>query len=240
MVADYHPIKCSCGREYNRAVLAACPACGARAGAVASGVGPVSSAGRVELARGVPQARVTTLPTLPGYEITELLGVVTNLSANSGWTAKSKGNNALDQALSGLRSSAAAMGATAIVGLTGGPFGAHGGVTSGFGGDAVGILLMGTAVRVRHLGDLGAGTAESVSPAVPAPTAPPASASSTAAPPTLGGGGPERGRMPSDSEKAQLAAVPPEDRAADWYRDPLGQASERFWNGVQWTGRLRD
>lgn len=144
MTADYLEFKCSCGREYNAARLPTCPACGKAPGATST------DGRRVELSKGVPHGRVTTLPTLPGYDITEVLGVVTNLSANSGWTAKSKGNNALDQALSGLRSSAEAMGASAIVGLTGGPFGAHGGITSGLGGDAVGILLMGTAVRVTR------------------------------------------------------------------------------------------
>ena len=144
MIADYTAYRCPCGREYNSAVLLQCPACGTPPGADPGRTSPT------QMTRGVTEGRVTTLPTLPGHEIIEALGVVTNLSANSGWTATSKGNNALSQALSGLRSSATALGANAIVGLVGGPFGAHGGITSGFGGDAVGILLMGTAVRVRR------------------------------------------------------------------------------------------
>ena len=99
--------------------------------------------------RGVPESRVTTLPSIPGFRIVELLGVITNLSSNSGWTASQKGNTALTQGLAGLRADAAHRGANGLVGLTGGPFGAGGGITSAFGGDAVGILLMGTAVRVE-------------------------------------------------------------------------------------------
>ena len=60
-----------------------------------------------------------------------------------------KGNWALDKAIQGLCVEAASRGANAIVGLSATTFGAHGGgITSGFGGDAVGVLLLGTAVVV--------------------------------------------------------------------------------------------
>ena len=41
-------------------------------------------------------------------------------------------------------------GANAVVGLTGNTFGAGGGITSAIGGDAVGVLLMGTAVQIEE------------------------------------------------------------------------------------------
>jgi uncharacterized protein YbjQ (UPF0145 family) len=97
------------------------------------------------------QNMVTTLECLPGYRIARSLGVVTELGATSGFTATSKGNAALDFAMSNLRESAARLGANAIVFLKGSPFGAAGGITSAFGGDAVGVLLMGDAVVVEAL-----------------------------------------------------------------------------------------
>lgn len=102
----------------------------------------------------VSGSMVCTTPDLPGYRIVAVVGIVTELSANSGWTATSKGNIALFDALTRLRGVASSMGANAIVGLTGGPFGARGGVTSVAGGDAVGILLMGTAVRVEPVDEM--------------------------------------------------------------------------------------
>lgn len=100
---------------------------------------------------GVQLDRVTTLPTLPGYLITKGLGVVTELSATSGLTATMKGTAALDAAMEALCRTAGAMHANAIVGLTSSVFGAGGGITSAFGGDAVGVLLVGTAVVVEPL-----------------------------------------------------------------------------------------
>jgi uncharacterized protein YbjQ (UPF0145 family) len=100
---------------------------------------------------GVHLDRVTTLATLPGYLITKGLGVVTELSATSGLTATMKGTAALDAAMTALCSTAGAMRANAIVGLTSSVFGAGGGITSAFGGDAVGVLLVGTAVVVEPL-----------------------------------------------------------------------------------------
>jgi hypothetical protein len=96
----------------------------------------------------IPLSRIITLDNLPGHRVLAVLGLVTELTSASGWTAASKGSAALDQALPGLAKQAAARGANAIVGFNATTFGAHGGLTSGFGGDAVGILLMGTAVLV--------------------------------------------------------------------------------------------
>jgi uncharacterized protein YbjQ (UPF0145 family) len=102
----------------------------------------------VESLDSIPRYRVTTTEQLPGHQITQVIGVVTQLESASGWTAASKGNSALDRAMSGLSETAASMGANAIVGLHASTFGAHGGITSGLGGDAVGVLLVGTAVVV--------------------------------------------------------------------------------------------
>ena len=103
----------------------------------------------------VDESMVCTTDAIPGYRIVSVLGIVTELSANSGWTATSKGNIALAESLQRLRMTAAGMGANAIVGLSGSPFGAKGGVTSVVGGDAVGILLLGTAVVVESEGQSG-------------------------------------------------------------------------------------
>jgi uncharacterized protein YbjQ (UPF0145 family) len=96
----------------------------------------------------VSPTRVTTLQSLPGHRITEVHGVVSILSGSSGFTATAKGNEALAAAMLGLRTSAADLGGNAVVGLTGSSFGAAGGITSAFGGDAVGVLLLGTSVTV--------------------------------------------------------------------------------------------
>ena len=96
----------------------------------------------------IPASMITTLQALPGFRVTALLGVVNELTSASGWTAASKGNSALSAAMEGLNRSAKAMGANAVIGLSATTFGAHGGITSGFGGDAVGVLLLGTAVVV--------------------------------------------------------------------------------------------
>ena len=117
-----------------------------RAGADAAG--PLSATPLANAA-GVTPAMMTTLPSLPGWQIVESHGVVTELAATWGTTAEAKGNSALDDALRTLAGAANQLGANAIVGLAGSTFGARGGITSGFGGDAVGVLLMGTAVTVE-------------------------------------------------------------------------------------------
>lgn len=103
-----------------------------------------------ELLGPIAPARITTLQSLPGFRVVDVLGVVSELTSASGWTAESKGNSALNAAMSGLSRTATTMGANAVIGLFATTFGAHGGITSGFGGDAVGVLLMGTAVVVEE------------------------------------------------------------------------------------------
>ena len=92
---------------------------------------------------------VTTLASLPGLRIVRALGLVSQVSATSGFTATTKGQGALSEATEGFMSAAAKMGENAIVGVSAHPFGAAGGITSAFGGDAVGVLLLGTAVVVE-------------------------------------------------------------------------------------------
>lgn len=91
---------------------------------------------------------ITTLDEVPGFRILRTCGVVTELTSHSGWTATTKGNVALDQAMESLRRSAALLSANAVVGLRSSVFGAGGGITGALGGDAVGVLLMGDAVVV--------------------------------------------------------------------------------------------
>jgi uncharacterized protein YbjQ (UPF0145 family) len=97
----------------------------------------------------IDRARVTTLASLPGLRIVRVLGLVNQLAATSGFTATMKGQGALTVATEGFIAAAEEMGANAIVGVSATPFGAGGGITSAFGGDAVGVLLLGTAVLVE-------------------------------------------------------------------------------------------
>lgn len=98
----------------------------------------------------VPLSRTTTLQALPGHRVVRVHGLVTELVGAAGLTAGMKGREALSGATAGLRISAHEMGANAILGLTASTFGAGGGLTNVFGGDAVGVLLMGTAVFVEQ------------------------------------------------------------------------------------------
>lgn len=100
---------------------------------------------------GPPPQNMSTTPELPGHRIVRTLGVVSVLTAAAGFTAGMKGNDALAQGKRELYDQAHALGANAVVGLAGSPFGAAGGITKVFGGDAVGVLIMGTAVVVEPL-----------------------------------------------------------------------------------------
>ena len=75
--------------------------------------------------------RVTTLASLPGFRVTRMLGVVSELASDSGWTASSKGTSALSSAMEGLNRTARSLGANAILGLSATTFGAHAGITGG-------------------------------------------------------------------------------------------------------------
>jgi uncharacterized protein YbjQ (UPF0145 family) len=97
----------------------------------------------------VPPHRVVTLPDLHGHRITRVHGTVTAIGSLSGWTASHKGRGALNEAMLELRRAAAALHADAIVGVQVSAFGAAGGITNMVGGDAVGVLLAGTAVSTE-------------------------------------------------------------------------------------------
>jgi uncharacterized protein YbjQ (UPF0145 family) len=97
----------------------------------------------------IDASRITTLHVLPGHRIVRSLGLVSQLSATSGFTATMKGKDALTTATTQLITTAQRLGANAIVGVSASSFGAGGGITSAFGGDAVGVLLLGTAVVVE-------------------------------------------------------------------------------------------
>jgi hypothetical protein len=116
--------------------------------AAAAGVAGLPEPSAIDRPAAVDPRHVSTLHSLPGHTTTEVLGVVTELSATSGLTATIKGGSALQNAMELLRQTAGIMGANAILGLSGSTFGAGGGITSAFGGDAVGVLLLGTAAKV--------------------------------------------------------------------------------------------
>ena len=99
----------------------------------------------------IPPHLVTTLQCPPGHRVVRGLGVASSLTSASGLTASMKGNDALGAAMSQLRTRAKELGGNAIVGLSQSSFGAAGGITSVMGGDAVGILLIGTVVHVEPL-----------------------------------------------------------------------------------------
>jgi len=92
---------------------------------------------------------VTTLDWVPDYRVVKTLGLVSAIGANSGWTAKTKGDIADDRAQDVLMQAAARLGADAVLGVRASAFGAGGGITGAFGGDAVGILYVGTAAVVE-------------------------------------------------------------------------------------------
>ena len=81
----------------------------------------------------------------------QALGVANALDSASGFTAGSKGNTALSGALAMLYERAAELGGNAVLGLVTSTFGADGGITNALGGDAVRVLLLGTAVVVEPL-----------------------------------------------------------------------------------------
>ena len=95
----------------------------------------------------VPREFVSTLDSIPGYEITSHLGAIGTVSSTFGKGATNKGFESLQTSLHSLRTAAWERGANAIVGLHASPYGAKAyGPASG---DAVGVLLLGTAVTIE-------------------------------------------------------------------------------------------
>jgi uncharacterized protein YbjQ (UPF0145 family) len=89
---------------------------------------------------------VTTLPELPGFVIVAVHGIAADTATAAGKAARTKAVDSFQEAMHGVRRSAASKGANAIVGLQVANFGASAG---GAFGDAVGTTLMGTAVTVQ-------------------------------------------------------------------------------------------
>ena len=97
------------------------------------------------------QLILVTIDYVPGHRIVEVLGLVTQLVGSSGLTAGVKGREAKSGALRALSKSAKQMDADAVIGIQFSAFGAGGGLTNVFGGDAVGVLVSGTAVRIEQI-----------------------------------------------------------------------------------------
>ena len=97
------------------------------------------------------RTRITTLDHLPGHRIAYVLGLVSAVSSTSSGYAQSKGEAAFDTALGMFSVQALALRANAVVGVKVAAFAARGSLTL-LGGDAVGALLVGTAVLVEPEG----------------------------------------------------------------------------------------
>ena len=96
------------------------------------------------------ESRMTTLDHIHGYRVLKTLGVVSAVGAMSGWTAQAKGSTATRRSYGDLNARATELGANAVIGISASAFGAGGGITSIVGGDAVGVLYIGTAVVVEE------------------------------------------------------------------------------------------
>lgn len=136
------------GLKHHENGLVVCNGCGLPT--VESAVRVASSGGAIPSAT-IPNSRISTSPTLAGFRIVKTHGLVSELASASGFTAQSKGNSALSGAVRGLVAAALGLEANAIVSVTASTFAAHGGITNALGGDAVGVLLMGTAVTVERI-----------------------------------------------------------------------------------------
>jgi len=75
----------------------------------------------------------------------------------------------------------------------------------------------------------------------PAPAAPasPAAGGETQAAPATGGGETQVAPTPGGGETAAGTPIPEQAAPAGWHPDPHGQASERYWDGSQWTDQTR-
>lgn len=100
-----------------------------------------------ERPEGVPMKFVTTLHEYPGSRTVECFGLIAIVTSTAANTASEKGRESLRSGLTELSVVAAEKGANAILGLQISNFGASQG---GMLGDAVGVSLMGTAVRLVH------------------------------------------------------------------------------------------
>lgn len=97
---------------------------------------------------------VTTTPTIPGYDIVDVLGLVSATSSNVALGLNRQATR-LDKAVAGAANSLIAearqMGANAVIGLTLAINSSEGG-SAAFGGSSEGAVLLGTAVFVKPSG----------------------------------------------------------------------------------------
>lgn len=98
--------------------------------------------------KGLSNRWVSTLAEIPGHPVVAHHGVVTAVASANFKGAQTKGSNALDDALGRVRTEAFSLGANAIVGLQVSSFGAK--VIGAGSGDAVGVVVTGTAVTVTR------------------------------------------------------------------------------------------
>lgn len=56
---------------------------------------------------------------------------------------------------------------------------------------------------------------------------------------TIPAGSKERVRILTDEQKAVLAQHPAETDTVAWLPDPMSPGTDRYWNGHEWTGRIR-
>lgn len=95
----------------------------------------------------VSQVVVSTTATYEPYGIARNLGIVRGIGTAAGKTASAKARGAYDEALLALKDAARQVGADGVVGVQISPFAAGMG---GMLGDAVGIVLMGSAVTFHR------------------------------------------------------------------------------------------
>ncbi len=86
---------------------------------------------------------MATLPELPGYVVTEIHGVVTAVSTQNVKGSKGKAVDSLETAMYEIRAAAWDKGGNAVLGLKTSTFAAS---IGGAMGDAVGVVVVGTAV----------------------------------------------------------------------------------------------
>ena len=97
---------------------------------------------------------LSTLPYLPGFDITRSLGLVTATMSHTAWKAasqKARLATAIDGALQTMWGVAKSRGADAVIGISVMPNNSEGG-SSAF-GSSDGVVVIGTAVRIRPVVD---------------------------------------------------------------------------------------
>ncbi|CAN5243550.1 MAG: hypothetical protein ACSLEW_04095 [Nocardioides sp.] len=96
----------------------------------------------------VPVSRLVTTGTYPGHTITEVHGIVSDVVSSVSWgTADTDPAASFASATEGIRAQTERLGANAVIGLTAVALTPKTGLAA-LAGEAPGVLLMGTAVRI--------------------------------------------------------------------------------------------